>query len=94
MILGMLDDKDVREFTGILDPEVDNWQLASLRTDRGLSATDLQELMQSPARGNRIQCFPDVVAALRQTRSEAVVGDRIVVSGSFFTVAEAMACHV
>ena len=94
MILGMLDDKDVREFTGILDPEVDNWQLASLRTDRGLSATDLQELMQSPARGNRIRCFPDVVAALRQTRSEAVVGDRIVVSGSFFTVAEAMACHV
>ncbi len=94
MILGMLDDKDVREFTGILEAAVDNWQLASLQTDRGLSAADLQDLMQSPAHDNRIRCFPDVATALRQTRSEAVAGDRIVVSGSFFTVAEAMACHV
>jgi dihydrofolate synthase/folylpolyglutamate synthase len=94
MILGMLDDKDVREFTGILEPEVDNWQLASLKTDRGLSAINLQDRIQSPARGSRIRCFPDVATALRQTRSEAVAGDRIVVSGSFFTVAEAMACHV
>jgi dihydrofolate synthase/folylpolyglutamate synthase len=94
MILGMLDDKDVGEFTGILGPEVDHWQLASLETGRGLSATDLQDQIQPPARGKRIQCFPDVATALRQTKSEAMAGDRIVVSGSFFTVAEAMACHV
>lgn len=94
MILGMLDDKDVREFSEILEPEVDNWQLATLKTDRGLSATALQDQMQSLARGHRARCFPDVAMALRQTRSEAVAGDRIVVSGSFFTVAEAMACHV
>jgi folylpolyglutamate synthase/dihydropteroate synthase len=38
--------------------------------------------------------FPNVTAACHYARTQAAAGDRIVVSGSFITVAEAMSCHV
>jgi len=90
LVLGMLEDKDVRQFAEIIRATADHWYFASLQGERGLSAEDLRE-QSGVARG---ECFRNVAAALQQARSRASGGDRIVVCGSFHTVAEAMACTV
>ncbi len=94
VVLGMLDDKEVAEFASRLAPAVQHWYFAGLDTGRGLSAQDLQERVEAAG----IKCvhlsFPDVPAAWRQAVTDSEAGDRIVVCGSFFTVAEALACPV
>jgi dihydrofolate synthase/folylpolyglutamate synthase len=92
LVLGMLKDKDVAAFMGSLAPGVDHWCLASLNTDRGLTASALCEMLPVPVTDAHV--FSDVAAACRYARSQATAGDRVVVSGSFITVAKAMACHV
>jgi len=94
LVLAMLDDKDINGFTAVLGPLVDYWYLATLGGERGLTAHDLQERMCSPGAEKDIRCFQDVSGALRQAKAESGSGDRLVVCGSFVTVAEALACHV
>jgi dihydrofolate synthase/folylpolyglutamate synthase len=94
LILGMLGDKDINGFTAALAPIVDDWYLAPLEGERGLTAQALRERMCSPGSGRELRCFQDVAAAFRQAKAEAGKGDRLVVCGSFVTVAEALACHV
>jgi dihydrofolate synthase/folylpolyglutamate synthase len=40
-----------------------------------------------------IECFPDPAAAYQKALSKAGEGDRIVIFGSFYTVAGVMACR-
>ncbi len=94
LVLGMLDDKDIAAFTAALADRVDYWYLASLGGDRGLSASHLQDRMSCPQVDSKVRCFPDTATALQQAKTDAASGDRIVVSGSFVTVAEALASHV
>lgn len=92
LVLGMLRDKDAAAFTDSLAQAVDHWCLASLDGERGLSAARLREML--PATADDVHEFPDVAAACRYAKTQAGAGDRVVVCGSFITVAEAMACHV
>jgi dihydrofolate synthase/folylpolyglutamate synthase len=94
MVLAMLDDKDIYGFTAVLEPLVDGWYLATLGGERGLTAYDLQERMCPPGADKDLHCFQAVSEALRQAKAASVSGDRVVVCGSFVTVAEALACHV
>ncbi|MCK5382571.1 MAG: bifunctional tetrahydrofolate synthase/dihydrofolate synthase [Gammaproteobacteria bacterium] len=94
LVLGMLDDKDIAEFTAALADSVDYWYLATLGSDRGLTASVLRDRMCCPKAEKNTRCFPDAARAFQQAKIEAVRGDRIVVSGSFMTVAEALASHV
>ena len=94
LVLAMLDDKDINGFTTILEPLVDSWYLASLGGDRGLTAHDLQGRISWHRGEADIQCFQDVCGAFRQAKAVSHRGDRLVVCGSFITVAEALACHV
>ena len=92
LVLGMLKDKDVAAFMESLAYRVNHWCLASLHADRGLSADSLRKNL--PAGVIDAHDFRSVAAACRYASSQAVAGDRIVVCGSFITVAEALACHV
>jgi dihydrofolate synthase/folylpolyglutamate synthase len=92
LILGMLKDKDVTAFMEPLVHCVDHWCLASLGTDRGLSACALRDML--PGSVTDVRTFRNVATAWRQACSQATAGDRLVVCGSFISVAEAMACHV
>jgi dihydrofolate synthase/folylpolyglutamate synthase len=94
MVLGMLDDKDVATFVAMLVPVVDHWYLATLAGDRGLSAEDLHQQICHPDIHGVLRQFPDVATAFRRAHTDAEEGDRVVVCGSFVTVAEALACHV
>jgi len=92
LVLGMLKDKDVAAFMESLVHTVDHWCLASLDVERGLPAVELRKML--PPGVSDAHDFPSVAAACRYARSHAAAGDRVVVCGSFITVAEAMACHV
>jgi dihydrofolate synthase/folylpolyglutamate synthase len=94
MVLGMLADKDVAGFTENLSSVVDDWYLATLPGERGLSAMDLQRLISTRSATGTIQRFQQVASACAKARADAQEGDRVVVCGSFLTVAEALACHV
>jgi dihydrofolate synthase/folylpolyglutamate synthase len=94
LVLGMLEDKDVGGFVAALSQVVDYWYPAGLDNERGLSATGLFERMRGLVPEDRIHCRVDVVAACREARERAAGGDRIVVCGSFFTVAAAMSGRV
>jgi dihydrofolate synthase / folylpolyglutamate synthase len=94
LVLGMLADKDVDGFVAALSPVVDLWYPAGLDNARGLSADGLSQRMRGLVPEERMHCCVDVVAACREARENAVAGDRIVVCGSFFTVAAAMSGEV
>ena len=94
LVLGMLDDKDVEQFTRVLDEVIDYWYLVTPGSDRGLPATSLRGRMGCLPADGKVRCFSDTAAALRQAQSDACSGDRIVVTGSFVTVAEALESHV
>jgi dihydrofolate synthase/folylpolyglutamate synthase len=94
LILAMLDDKDIEGFTMVLAAVVDRWYLATLSGERGLTANTLRERMCLAGTATDVHCFQDVSTAFRQAKAESGSGDRLVICGSFVTVAEALASHV
>lgn len=85
-VIGMLQDKDVEGVARSLVGEIDFVYAASLANDRGLAAQELAKRLQSGGLAVR-HSFPGVADAFRHAREEAAAGDRVVVFGSFFTVA-------
>jgi dihydrofolate synthase/folylpolyglutamate synthase len=94
VVLAMLEDKDVGACTEILAPVADAWYLAALEVERGLAVEDLHRRISPSIPPQRVRSFPDVQGALQQAGADSQDGDRIVVCGSFHTVAAAMASRV
>ena len=91
LILGMLADKNVRQVMQALSELVDVWYLASLAGPRGLSAGALQETLESIESENKnLYHFDSVKSAFIQARQDMRDNDKLIVIGSFYTVAEAM----
>ncbi|AUL47347.1 bifunctional tetrahydrofolate synthase/dihydrofolate synthase [Bordetella trematum] len=93
-VFGMLNDKDLAGVVGKLGTRIDHWYCAGLPGPRGLPGPQLCERVQQ-ALGDAAQgpdaptlnAYEDVTQALAAAREKACEGDRIVVFGSFFTVA-------
>ena len=94
LVLGMLEDKDADGTISALLPVTDHWYLASLDPAPGHTAKQLRTQVRQQSADAATDCFPDVAGAIRQAFANAVPGDRVVVCGSFHTVADAMACRV
>lgn len=90
LVLGMLRDKDAAQFAGALGPAVDRWYLAAPDTERHLPVAELRAQVMALAEPAAISCYPSVTSALQQARADAAEGDRVVVCGSFYTVAEGL----
>jgi dihydrofolate synthase/folylpolyglutamate synthase len=91
-VVGMLSDKDIDGVVAHLAPRVDRWYVATLPGPRGASAQVLADHLR--ARGvaqDAVAAFLDVPAALAAARDASDDTDRIVVFGSFLTVAAALA---
>lgn len=94
-VVGMLADKDLVGTLGRLRDSVAHWFVASLAVPRGATAEQLTAALAAVGAGaERVTACGDVAAALTQAQAAARAGDRIVVCGSFYTVAEALARHV
>lgn len=88
-VYAALADKDSHAVAEALAGQIDHWHLAGLAGPRGQSAAALRErLAGTPAaQGHAAE---DVAQALRHALAHAQAGDRVLVFGSFHTVAEAL----
>ena len=88
IILGMLDDKNAKACLTPLLALVDQWYLSDLQGSRGRSANNLKQLLNdSEIDGNQLQCYSSPLEAYKAACLSASKEDRILVTGSFYTVA-------
>ncbi|CAD7378114.1 bifunctional tetrahydrofolate synthase/dihydrofolate synthase [Xanthomonas arboricola] len=88
-IYAALADKDVLGVVEAVAAQVDHWALAGLDGARGQSAQALQARLQGSTAA-QAACHGDVAGALRAVLAQASPGDRVLVFGSFHTVADAL----
>ncbi|HVO90561.1 MAG TPA: bifunctional tetrahydrofolate synthase/dihydrofolate synthase [Casimicrobiaceae bacterium] len=90
-VFGMLADKDIAAVVQALKPRIDRWSIAPLPGPRGATSERLRtELENAGVNPRAITDFPSIAAALAAARKQAGETDRIVVFGSFLTVAAAL----
>ncbi|HEX8010131.1 MAG TPA: bifunctional tetrahydrofolate synthase/dihydrofolate synthase [Casimicrobiaceae bacterium] len=91
-VFGIMADKDIDAVIGALRVRVDEWFVATLPPPRGATAKLLTERMRSAGvRSEAIHAFDDPGAAYCAARGIAAEADRIIIFGSFLTVAAALA---
>lgn len=90
-VFSALADKDIEGITGALAPHIRRWHLAGLETvtSRGLNATALAQRLAGIIASDSIVQHPTVVDALQAARAALRPDERLLVFGSFYTVAEA-----
>jgi dihydrofolate synthase/folylpolyglutamate synthase len=86
-VWGMLADKDLRAAVQPLARAVDRWYVAAPAVTRAASPPAMSAALREAGVRVPIHTFPDPAAAYVTARSAAARGDRIVVFGSFHTVA-------
>lgn len=89
-VFAMLADKDVDGVVNALIPHISNWYLADINSARGAKAKDLAVYLQDQSQKGLTAEFDNVAAALLAACKEAGKNDRIIVFGSFYTVADAI----
>ena len=89
-VFAMLADKDIAGTIKAVSSQIGSWYVAGIDHLRGASTQQLAELIQQQAPGCSIQIHTDVASAYRQACLDAGENDRIIVFGSFFTVADVM----
>lgn len=91
-VVGMFADKDIDGVIAAMRGRVDRWYVAPLPGPRGAdSATLAAKLHSAGVPASDVRTFADVVSAYRAATERANEADRIVVFGSFLTVAAALA---
>ena len=93
-VFGVAADKDAQEMVRILAPQVNAWYLGAPATERALSVQRLSEAVRAGAPQAVVETHDTVALAYRRACRGAMAHDRVVVFGSFYTVAEVLALSV
>jgi len=89
-VFGMLRDKDIVGVCRALKNRISAWFAADLSVPRGAGAQVLADALASASAAGDVLCFRNPLEAYAAARKRANENDRIVVFGSFHTVAEVM----
>ncbi len=89
-VVGMLSDKDIPGALAPLKGKIDVWHVATLGGVRGTPADQLAGIIGSSGLGGEIRCHPSAQEAMQAAKGQASESDRILVFGSFHTVAGAL----
>lgn len=89
-VVGMLADKDIAGALAALKGKVDVWHAATLAGLRGSRAEALAAIIAENGLGGEVHCHASPAEALQAARGQAAESDRILVFGSFHTVAGAL----
>jgi dihydrofolate synthase / folylpolyglutamate synthase len=89
-VFGMLRDKDIRGVCQAIHEKISAWFAADLSVPRGASAPMLADAIASAGGSGEVLCFENPREAFAAARNRANENDRIVVFGSFHTVAAVM----
>jgi dihydrofolate synthase/folylpolyglutamate synthase len=87
-VIGMLQDKDTESFVRVLEAAVSRWYPVGLQTDRAATAQQLAQRLASVVGMERVTTCESVAGAFKRLKAEVRPGDRVLVCGSFYTVAE------
>ena len=85
-VFSMLADKDIAGSLQAIKDQVDTWFIAELAVERGASLGVLEDAFRL-AGIKDVETFTDIITAYHAALDEAESGDRILVFGSFYTVA-------
>jgi dihydrofolate synthase/folylpolyglutamate synthase len=89
-VFAMLADKDIGGVIDAMRGRIDRWYVASAEGERGAPGATLAALLAERGLAATTRSFTTVAHALQTARGDAGPNDRIVVFGSFVTVAEAL----
>ena len=89
-VFAMLGDKDIGGVVDAMRGRIDAWFVAAANVERAAPAQRVAEILAQRGLEGVTRTFATVPAALDAARREAGPDDRIVVFGSFHTVAEAL----
>jgi dihydrofolate synthase/folylpolyglutamate synthase len=98
-VFGIMQDKDIEAVIEHVAPLVDHWCLTTLASKRTADVQELAALVESKKPAGvkpdefSVKTFADPAAAFADATSRAGQDDRIVVFGSFYTVAGVMAAR-
>ncbi|MES2218741.1 MAG: bifunctional tetrahydrofolate synthase/dihydrofolate synthase [Pseudomonadota bacterium] len=87
-VFSMLADKDIVGTVQAVNELVDDWYIAALPVARAAPLSILQESFFKAKLDKQINPYPDIARAYQAAIDRATPGDRVVVFGSFYTVAE------
>ncbi|KMQ80839.1 Dihydrofolate synthase Folylpolyglutamate synthase [Candidatus Burkholderia pumila] len=94
-VFGAMGDKDIEGVVQQLKAEVDHWNVTELPTPRAASAQQLEAVLRkagvNDGPDSSVSRFDTPAEAFRDALSHASENDRILVFGSFYTVASVMA---
>jgi dihydrofolate synthase/folylpolyglutamate synthase len=89
-VFGMLRDKDIVGVCGAVQKRISAWFTTDLSVPRGASTAMLADAIGKSGAEGEVLRFANPLDAYSAARGRAAENDRIVVFGSFFTVAEVM----
>ena len=89
-VFGMLKDKDIASVIGVMTDLVDVWHLGSIDAVRGASADELLSHLAAIGKADQANCYQSIALAYASACRVASQDDRIVVFGSFYTVADVL----
>ena len=89
-VFGMLKDKDIDGVIDIIKGRIDRWYVATLAGERGASAQQLFDKLAAQGVADRVKRYASIASAFEAARGEASQNDRILVFGSFYTVADVL----
>lgn len=89
-VIGMMQNKDMAGVIARLQAEVDAWYVANLATARSADANKLAEIIRSLTEAAEVGVYTDVITACEAAKAAAGKDDRVLVCGSFYTVAAAL----
>ena len=90
-VFAMLKDKNVEDVAAALAREIDEWLVAATEGERGADAEFVRSALARAGVSERVSTHASVADAYTEARDKAGQNDRIVVFGSFHTVAAVMA---
>jgi dihydrofolate synthase/folylpolyglutamate synthase len=90
-VFAMLKDKDIGGVIDAVRDHIDEWLIAGTEGPRGADAATLREELARARVIENVSTHVDVAAAYAQACDQAAQNDRIIVFGSFYTVAAVMA---
>jgi dihydrofolate synthase/folylpolyglutamate synthase len=92
-VFAMLSDKDIAGVAKIIRPHIDVWLAADIHHPRGAKAATLSRILSEVGVNCPIHAFESVEVAYHHACHVAQENDRIIVFGSFHTVASALRVH-
>ncbi len=89
-VFSMLADKDIQAVVKILMQEFDTWHVAEINHPRAAKLNDLENIFSSCTVNSPVKAHRNIELALSSAYKSVAKNDKIIVFGSFFTVAAAL----